>query len=132
MTGNWPKDSPPPDGERALLREQRMKTFEFRANAAFIVTLALAGVTLVFCCLAVIAALEQRCAGHEWRDGYRPYDFIALFFVSAVIVAMVAGMALGMREWRGGGFVVNGVWVAVVVVWGKGLGSGVGLVVSGT
>jgi hypothetical protein len=111
MTTEQPENSPSPDEERALQRPQRMKSFDFKAEAAFVVALAFAGVTLVFCCLAAITLLGPKCAGHEWAEGNRPIDFIALFFVSGVIVAMVAGLAFGTREWRGTFHEVNGVFV---------------------
>jgi hypothetical protein len=91
-------------GERCA----RMKSFESKTKVAFIVALALTGITLVFCCLAVIAGAEQKCVGRQWHEGYRPIDFFGLLLVAVFIAAIIGRVALGSRLWRGTLFKVNG------------------------
>ena len=75
-----------------------MKTFLVVARVAFVVAIALAAVTIVFWWLTVVSAGQPKCVGHEWPDGYRPRDFVALLLLDAFIIALVGALALGKSE----------------------------------
>jgi len=71
-----------------------MKSIVVVARVVFVVAIALAGITLVFCYLAVVSAGEPKCAGHEWGEGYRTGNFLRLSLATIWVVAIVGVMAV--------------------------------------
>jgi hypothetical protein len=86
-----------------------MKSFDFKIRRTFIAALAFACITLLFCCLATVAALEPTCAGQEWNS--RPYDSFVLFLGAALCAGAIGRVALGSPVWRGSSFRINGISV---------------------
>jgi hypothetical protein len=89
----------------------KITSFDSKAKAAFIMALALTGITFVFFCLAVIAGAEPGCAGHRWPEDHRPIDSFGLLLGAAFIAVMFGRVALGSRSWRGTLFKLDGMTV---------------------
>lgn len=77
-----------------------MMSVEFRIKAAFIAAIVLAGMTLVFCCLTVIAGTGQRCVGREWSVDDHPASSFGLLVGSVFVVFMIGNAALRLRSMR--------------------------------
>jgi hypothetical protein len=73
---------------------EALRRFFVVSRTAFIATLVLAGVTSIFCCLAIIAARGPQCAqsGYDLMEGYRAGDFVGLVVWSACMTLMVRAL----------------------------------------
>src|SRR5882724_7163264 len=77
-----------------------LKRFLAVAKVAFRVSIALVGINLVFCFVAVVSMWAPKCAGHIWDEGYTTGDAFGLILGTTFIAAMVGMMAAGGEPLR--------------------------------
>lgn len=85
-----------------------MKPFESKTKKAFVVALVLTGAVLAILGFVVIAGAGEKCAGRQWSQGYRIFDFFSLSLIAVICAGMIGRVALGSRLWRGTYYKVDG------------------------